>query len=186
MPGQDDLFVDRTPRHRRVTRWTRRKALPAIGRQGARMAVPVVVTTVMFGGFLVSARSGGAPVDQAAPATPTSLGAVQPIDYKEECLSEGCDNEEIRELWDSYQSECGDEDCWVEEVFELSGGPRYVLQPENNAEFNAMFKAFRDKLHKNTTYKMKAGYTDDAWDQFVRLVDGIVIKTPKFSCEPAC
>lgn len=55
-------------------------------------------------------------------------------DFAEECLSEGCSAEEIRELYASYQEECIDEGCSHEEVIELAGGAAHV---------NAMLAEFR-------------------------------------------
>jgi hypothetical protein len=47
--------------------------------------------------------------------------------YQEECLSEGCSNEEVRELWVSYKEECLHEGCSREEVIELGGTPQGAL-----------------------------------------------------------
>jgi hypothetical protein len=49
---------------------------------------------------------------------PSSTGET----YQEECQSEGCDGEEVRELHESYREECLDEGCDIEEVAELAGG----------------------------------------------------------------
>jgi hypothetical protein len=57
-------------------------------------------------------------------------------DYGEECLSEGCSDHEVRELYDSYREECINEGCSNEELIELAGGPQHV---------NAMLQAFRDR-----------------------------------------
>jgi hypothetical protein len=46
--------------------------------------------------------------------------------YGEECLSEGCNDEEVRELYASYQEECINEGCSHEEVIELAGGAQFV------------------------------------------------------------
>jgi hypothetical protein len=59
-----------------------------------------------------------------ASAWPASSSA----DYQEECLSEGCNNEEVDELYDSYQEECLNEGCSNEEKIELAGGPQFVNQ----------------------------------------------------------
>jgi hypothetical protein len=55
-------------------------------------------------------------------------------DFAEECLSEGCNDEEVNELYSSYRSECIDEGCSHEEVIELAGGPQHV---------DAMLQEFR-------------------------------------------
>ncbi len=49
---------------------------------------------------------------------PSSTGET----YQEECQSEGCEGEEVRELHESYREECLDEGCDIEEVAELAGG----------------------------------------------------------------
>lgn len=43
-------------------------------------------------------------------------------DYAEECQSEGCDGEEVAELYATYQEECINEGCDIEEVIETAGG----------------------------------------------------------------
>lgn len=48
--------------------------------------------------------------------------------FREECLSEGCSNEEVRELYSSYAEECLNEGCSREELIELAGGPQFVTQ----------------------------------------------------------
>jgi hypothetical protein len=48
-------------------------------------------------------------------------------DYQEECLSEGCSTEEVRELYASYREECINEGCSKEEVIELGGTPSGAL-----------------------------------------------------------
>lgn len=48
-------------------------------------------------------------------------------DYQEECLSEGCSDEEVRELWVSYKEECINEGCSKEEIIELGGTPQGAL-----------------------------------------------------------
>ena len=53
-------------------------------------------------------------------------------DYQEECLSEGCSNEEVRELWVSYKEECLNEGCSREEVIELGGTPQGALAMLNH------------------------------------------------------
>lgn len=66
--------------------------------------------------------------------TLASVGASG--DYAEECLSEGCSDHEVKELYDSYKEECLNEGCSKEEIIELAGGPQYV---------NQMLQAFRDR-----------------------------------------
>lgn len=53
---------------------------------------------------------------------------VTASDYQEECLSEGCSDEEVKELWRSYKEECINEGCSKEEVIELGGTPSGALQ----------------------------------------------------------
>ena len=55
-------------------------------------------------------------------------------DYDEECISEGCSGEEVRELYSSYKEECINEGCSHEEVIELAG---------NSSQVNAMLDEFR-------------------------------------------
>ncbi|MGZ5443167.1 MAG: hypothetical protein ACXW5U_14255 [Thermoanaerobaculia bacterium] len=57
-------------------------------------------------------------------------------DYAEECQSEGCDGEEVRELYVSYQEECLSEGCDIEEVIELAG---------NSGAVNAMVNDFQSR-----------------------------------------
>lgn len=42
-------------------------------------------------------------------------------DYNEECRNEGCETEELVEMYESYESECREETCDVEEVRETAG-----------------------------------------------------------------
>ena len=60
-------------------------------------------------------------------------------DYGEECLSEGCSDEEVSELYASYAEECLNESCSPEEVIELAGGAGNV---------NAMLDEFRRRGFK--------------------------------------
>jgi hypothetical protein len=55
-------------------------------------------------------------------------------DYNEECRNEGCNTEELVELYESYESECREESCDVEEVRELAG---------RRDAINDMLNAFR-------------------------------------------
>jgi hypothetical protein len=57
-------------------------------------------------------------------------------DYAEECQSEGCDGEEVSELYSSYQEECIGEGCDTEEVVELAG---------NRDAVNAMLRDFQSR-----------------------------------------
>jgi hypothetical protein len=183
----DDLFVDRTPRRVKVRRWCRHRALPAVGRRARAMAVPGVVTGLLFTGLLWSAQSARTTDPGNAASTPaTQLGNLQPIDYKEECQSEGCNNEEMSELYNSLQNECGAEMCWSEEVLELSGGPHLQLDPQHNPNFVAMLNKFT-QLHPGFVWpSMKLGVTETVWTDFLHMIDGKVIKTPKTSCDPYC
>jgi hypothetical protein len=60
-------------------------------------------------------------------------------DYAEECQSEGCNGEEVRELYQSYQEECIHEGCSHEEVIELAGKAGSV---------SAMLDEFRRRGYK--------------------------------------
>ncbi len=51
-----------------------------------------------------------------------------PDDYQEECLSEGCSSEEVKELYASYYEECIGEGCSKEEIYELAGSPQAADQ----------------------------------------------------------
>jgi hypothetical protein len=53
-------------------------------------------------------------------------------DYREECLQEGCDGEEVSELYESYESECREETCSYEEVREIAGARSAVNAMLNN------------------------------------------------------
>lgn len=67
----------------------------------------------------------------------TALALAAPearADFAEECLREGCNAEEVRELYASYKEECINEGCSHEEVIELAGGAQHV---------NAMLAEFR-------------------------------------------
>lgn len=66
--------------------------------------------------------------------------------YNEECLSEGCDREELRDLYDSFQNECFVEGCWAEEVFELAGADRADNPFAPQTKINQMFGAFERDL----------------------------------------
>lgn len=157
-------------RGRRVLRWGRR----AVG--------PVVVTAALFAASYHSAQSESSRQGSA------QLDSAQPIHYQEECLSEGCSNEEIRELWASFSHECFVEGCWTEEVFELSGGPHYHHDPYHwQSRIPAMFHAFRTRLGVSfQDPEMRVGLTDTFWRQVVQLIDGRVIKTPPYPCDPYC
>jgi len=54
---------------------------------------------------------------------PNAVEASNLYDYDEECLHEGCNNEEVSELYSSYNEECLHEGCSKEEVVELGGSP---------------------------------------------------------------
>lgn len=66
---------------------------------------------------------------RSATAVPNDL-----LDYQEECLSEGCSDEEVRELHSGYTEECLNEGCSKEEVFELGGTASGAIE---------MMRAFR-------------------------------------------
>jgi hypothetical protein len=67
------------------------------------------------------------------------FSSLSMADYGEECLSEGCSGEEVRELYSSYAEECINEGCSHEEVIELAGGAGNV---------NAMLDEFRRRGYK--------------------------------------
>jgi len=52
---------------------------------------------------------------------------IRADNYQEECLSEGCSTEEVRELYAWYREECISEGCSKEEVIELGGTPSGAL-----------------------------------------------------------
>lgn len=64
------------------------------------------------------------------------FGYFSYADYAEECLSEGCNTEEVKELYRSYKEECINEGCSHEEVIELAG---------NAGSVNAMLNNFRNR-----------------------------------------
>ncbi len=49
------------------------------------------------------------------------------FNYQEECNAEGCNSEEIEELYESYAEECLHEGCRKEEIIELGGNPSGAL-----------------------------------------------------------
>jgi hypothetical protein len=54
--------------------------------------------------------------------------------YAEECTNEGCEDEEVNELYATYREECLNEGCDIEEVAEVAGGHNAV---------NGMLDAFQ-------------------------------------------
>lgn len=70
-------------------------------------------------------------------------------DYQEECLSEGCSDEEVKELWRSYREECINEGCSKEEVIELGGTPSGAL--EMLRHFRRLKLEVRDRDFLNLT-----------------------------------
>lgn len=72
------------------------------------MSVALIIFTLASQGTIVSKR-------------------VTASNYQEECLSEGCSTEEVKELWRSYNEECLHEGCSREEVIELGGSPSGAL-----------------------------------------------------------
>ena len=65
--------------------------------------------------------------------------------YQEECLNEGCNNEEVRELHVMYKEECIKEGCNKEELIELGGTPSgalSMLQHFRNLGFTVRDKDF--------------------------------------------
>jgi hypothetical protein len=108
-----------------------------------RVVIHLLLALLIFGVVSTGAQAAPAPAPAAA--------------YHEECDNEGCNTEEVRELWNSFQHECFAEGCWYEEVRELAGGTAHV---------DAMFAAFRRKLGKEVeipTYRPGSTPTFWAW-----------------------
>lgn len=147
-------------------------------RPGARRAVAsLLMATVVFGAVAVI---GGAHESGR-------LGDVALIDYREECVGEGCSNHEIEELWDSFHEECFGEGCYTEEVFELSGGPRYHSSPYIwESDIPDLFQAFRSRLGKTfDDPAMIAGVTQDFGNWLKETFDGYVFTSPEVDwCYP--
>ena len=61
-----------------------------------------------------------------AASVPRPVQPDQGESYAEECQSEGCDGEEVNELYATYQEECLNEGCDIEEVAETAGGHNSV------------------------------------------------------------
>lgn len=56
-------------------------------------------------------------------------GDIKIDDYLEECTNEGCNKEEVKELYLSYKEECcGEFQCSAEEVRELGGNTQATAQ----------------------------------------------------------
>jgi hypothetical protein len=91
-------------------------------------------------------------------STPTTAAPL--FDFNEECNQEGCDNEEIEELYDSFASECIDEGCNREEVLELAG-PSSSIDP--------MYLAFCRLGHNFTWRFSPSGTTNCAGPVMRRL-----------------
>jgi hypothetical protein len=159
----DEATDDPTPGRRRGRV---RRLAGALVRSRRSVVAPIVVGGVMFAAITASAGS-----EQARQA---DIDGAQPIDYREECLKEGCSREEIQELWDSFHNECMNETCWAEEVFELAGGTHYVNDPYTwEGYIGELHDAFRERLGKNFTWPdIKLGNTDTLWTKIVRLLDG--------------
>lgn len=77
------------------------------------MSVALIIFTLASQGTMVSKR-------------------VAASNYQEECLHEGCSDEEVKELWRSYNEECLNEGCSREEVIELGGTPSGAQQMKNH------------------------------------------------------
>lgn len=143
-----------------------------------KLVINILLAMVFFAAVSIGAQA--APIE-----SDSDTGPVQ-FDYREECLSEGCDNEELKELYNSMMHECNSETCWHEEVTELSGGSRYD---------SAMFEAFRNRLGKTFTITYRTDPRPSDWQVFKGVVEdvgkvvkvvadvvGVVIKV----CEVAC
>jgi len=156
MPEHDDDHDDHDHHDQPAGPTTRRRTSHL--RTGRRLLFGPLV--LMGAVFAVTSHAVG--IEQA------DVSGAQKIDYYEECNKEGCSNEEIKELWSSYQSECFSEYCWTEEVFELSGGPHYLTDPKRGwtsdgkgglvrtgspdpSRIPEMFQAFKNRLGKNFT-----------------------------------
>lgn len=67
-------------------------------------------------------------VSAAAQAAPTGSGSAlifgEDHDYNEECNNEGCYNEEVEEMHETYYEECFGEGCSYEEQREIAGHGR--------------------------------------------------------------
>lgn len=133
-----------------------------------------VLIKIIFGIAIFSAVSVGA---YAAPVEPGVDDGHTQFDYHEECNREGCDREEVEELWESFKHECFSEGCWYEEVLELSGGWVYDRQ---------MLDAFRKRLGKKfSTPTYRTNPRPDPFDWVCRTFgsDGpfgceVIITTP--------
>ena len=98
--------------------------------------------------------------------SPTTANAT----YNEECINEGCDSEELEELFDTFWHECASEGCHTEEIRELSGGKF----SKNNLRFaTRMFIAFENRLGKDLTVALDSatpGKTPD-WPRFLSAAE---------------
>lgn len=101
--------------------------------------------------------------------------------FGEECLSEGCDDEEVSELYASYAEECLSEGCSPEEVIELAGGTQHV-QAMRDAFVRRGFRVNEEDFRKalcapigsetqcaaflllcKDTYRCPSGLEESAW-----------------------
>jgi len=169
-----DETKEPTDRREGVTRRSRLRAARRL------LLGPLVLMVAVF-----------AATTHSADVTSADVSGAQTVDFREECQKEGCDKEEIKELWDSYRSECYDENCWTEEVFELSGGDHYHSDPYYTccggppSRIPAMFDAFRDRLGKRfVPAPMRSGPTDNLWNKVLAAVDGKTVKVPVAKCDP--
>lgn len=181
----DDMHADEEAEAASPPAARPRSRVRTAARWAGRAAAPLLVGALVFGAVTSAA---GVETGTDAGSGAADVGDAQPVHYLEECEGEGCSNEEINELWNSFQSECFQEQCWTEEVFELSGGARYHSEPYHpETRVGALFHAFRHRLGRQfQDPQMRVGQTDDFWNWLVQLVDGQVITTPRIPCDPYC
>ena len=129
-----------------------------------RLTGPLVLGAALFG--LVYTSAGTVNLDDA-----------QPIDYYEECDREGCANEEVKELWRTFQHECFVEGCWMEEVGENAGSGVYQDQYGywyygNPGAVGRMLDYFANRLgHPEARdVTVRPGLTDTWFDRLIRTI----------------
>ena len=151
-------------------------------RRGLRLLVgPLVISCALFAAVSASAGSDGSTGSGSGSGSgSTSIDGAQLIDYREECQSEGCAREEVKELWNSFKEECIGEGCWMEEVAELGGGGVaqtewgnwYFTDGDAVQEMLGYFSRELDHRWEVADVEMRPGQTDTAWDKLVRFVVG--------------
>lgn len=132
----------------------RQRSLRSLRRQAWRIPGTLALAGGVFA--LVTAAAGSDAHD---------ISDARPIDFAEECDSEGCSREEVRELWATFSHECFTEGCWMEEVAENAGGsiyydPSYGWLYENNGAVLRMFEYFTREFGANLVgWYPKDGFT---------------------------